>query len=47
MDRWFKALAIAMQVLTALDNALRGDPAVLAIEYRGKVFKITFEQIKL
>jgi len=44
MDKWFKAFALGMQILTAIENVKAGKPATVSVDWKNKTYKLTLEQ---
>jgi hypothetical protein len=47
MAKWFKAFALGMQILTAIENVKAGQPAVLEVEWKGKMYRLSLSQTSL
>lgn len=47
MSKYLLILGLLSKLAAAVDNAVRGLPADFAFEYKGKVFKLSLEQMKL
>lgn len=47
MSKYLLILGLLGKLVAAVDNAVRGLPADVAFEYKGKLFKLSLEQVKL
>jgi hypothetical protein len=44
MSKWFKAFALGMQILTAIENVQAGTPATISVEWKSKLYELTLKQ---